>query len=408
MTFSARMRSIRCLDRLQNALAVRVLGPAAPSRRSIVAPSMAAADGEAGGQGAAEFGERRVLSIQSHVVSGYVGNKAATLPLQLLGFDVDPVMSVQFSNHTGYPTVRGKAFDGDHLRELLQGLEANGLIRHSHLLTGYMGTVSILEAVAAVARALRAANPGLTYVCDPVLGDEGKCYVSEELIGAYKSTILPLASILTPNQFEAELLTGRPITDEASALAACAALHGAGPHTVIITSMDAADEAARQGGAASAEQGSEASSGGGAAPAAGRFITLVASTAREQLPGRPAAFRVRIPRRDAYFTGTGDLLAALLLAWTARHPGDLATAVEKAVGGLQGVLAVTAAAAEAEGRRGGAAVAEGGGGGAALSSRAGSSAAAFRAKELRLVQAQGVLVAPLVELRAEPLAHAAE
>jgi len=69
----------------------------------------------------------------------------------------------QFSNHTGYPTIKGKAFDGEHLLELLQGLEANGLVRHTHLLTGYIGTLSLLEAIATVARTLRAANPGLTY-----------------------------------------------------------------------------------------------------------------------------------------------------------------------------------------------------------------------------------------------------
>lgn len=105
----------------------------------------------------------RVLSIQSHVVSGYVGNKCATLPLQLLGFDVDPVMSVQLSNHTGYPSFKGKAFDGAHLEELLEGLKANGLVRHTHLLTGYIGTRSLLEAVVGAARALREANPSLTY-----------------------------------------------------------------------------------------------------------------------------------------------------------------------------------------------------------------------------------------------------
>ena len=109
----------------------------------------------------------RVLSVQSHVVSGYVGNKCAALPLQLLGFDVDAVMSCQLSNHTGYPSFRGKAFDGAHLDELVAGLAANGLVRHTHLLTGYIGTASMLEAVAGAARALRAANPELTYGAPP-------------------------------------------------------------------------------------------------------------------------------------------------------------------------------------------------------------------------------------------------
>ncbi|GBF93943.1 pyridoxal kinase [Raphidocelis subcapitata] len=373
---------------------------------------MAAAPGErgavAGAAGAPGREGGRVLSIQSHVVSGYVGNKSATLPLQLLGFDVDPVMSVQFSNHTGYPTIKGKAFGGDHLLELLEA-RAHG---------GYIGTLSLLEAIATVARTLRAANPQLTYVCDPVLGDDGHCYVEKDLIGAYKTTILPLASILTPNSFEAGLLTGLPVRDEAEALAACDALHALGPHTVVITSMDLAGDASSSqpaSGGQPASSSQPASDGGDKdgdpaadgplRPVPGAYISLVASTRQEQLPGRPSAFRIRIPKLDAYFTGTGDLLSALLLAWCARHPADLALAVEKAVAGLQAVLRVTAAAVHETERREGSAGGGGGGGGGAhdLLSSKGRTAAVFRAKELRLVQARHALVDPEVELRAEPL-----
>lgn len=155
--------------------------------------------------------------------------------------------------------------------------------------------------------------------------------------------------------------------------------------------------AGASGAPAAAGQGQPADlpGGGGSSSSSRGTITLVASTRRPQSPGRPAAFLLRVPRLDAYFTGTGDLLAALLLAWTERHPGDLAAAVEKAVAGLQGVLAVTAAAAAAE---------AGGAGGATLLSSRERTAAAFRAKELRLVQAQGALLSPVVTLRAEPLA----
>eukprot|EP00775_Hariotina_reticulata_P014658 gene14658-14806_t len=105
----------------------------------------------------------RVLSIQSSVVHGYVGNKCAIFPLQLLGFDVDPVFSVQFSNHTGYPFIKGHVFDGQHLLDLLAGLKANNLLFHTHLLSGYIGSQSLLEAVAAAATELKQANPKLTY-----------------------------------------------------------------------------------------------------------------------------------------------------------------------------------------------------------------------------------------------------
>lgn len=105
----------------------------------------------------------RVLSIQSHVVHGYVGNKCAVLPLNRLGFDVDAINSVQFSNHTGYPSFSGQVMDGEHLRDILDGLNANGLLYYSHLLTGYIGSLSLLEEIASTVRRLRKANPNLIY-----------------------------------------------------------------------------------------------------------------------------------------------------------------------------------------------------------------------------------------------------
>ena len=106
---------------------------------------------------------KRVLSVQSHVVSGYVGNKAATFPLQLLGFDVDPILSVHFSNHTGYPTFKGSVMDGDQLTQIVDGLEANGLLQYSHLLTGYIGKASFLHQVVDVLRRVRAVSPDVAY-----------------------------------------------------------------------------------------------------------------------------------------------------------------------------------------------------------------------------------------------------
>lgn len=151
-----------------------------------------------------------------------------------------------------------------------------------------------------------------------------------------RRTILPLASVLTPNQFEAELLSGARVTDEASALAACDALHAAGPHTVVITSAEwaasggspeaggsgaeaaggSSPEAGGSGGGEAGGSSTEEGGGGGGGGEAGgaesggggsgKFITLVASTRLPQLPGSPAALRVRIPKLDAYFTGTGE------------------------------------------------------------------------------------------------------
>ncbi|GBG73017.1 hypothetical protein CBR_g12736 [Chara braunii] len=150
----------------------------------------------------------RVLSIQSHTVQGYVGNKAAVFPLQLLGFDVDPINSVQFSNHTGFRSWSGHVLDGDQLWELIEGLDANNLLNYTHLLTGYIGSVSFLNRVLAVVDKLRKVNPNLIFVCDPVLGDEGQFYVPADLVPVYREKVVPLAQLLTPNQFEVEQLVG--------------------------------------------------------------------------------------------------------------------------------------------------------------------------------------------------------
>ncbi|KAJ6960633.1 hypothetical protein NC653_038605 [Populus alba x Populus x berolinensis] len=225
----------------------------------------------------------RVLSIQSHTVQGYVGNKSAVFPLQLLGYDVDPVNSVQFSNHTG---------------KLL-------ILLHS---ISYIGSVSFLNTVLEVVKKLRSINPKLTYVCDPVLGDEGKLYVPPELVEVYREKVVPVASMLTPNQFEAEQLTGFRIVSEHDGREACNKLHAAGPAKVVITSINIDGH-----------------------------LLLIGSHEKEKGQS-PDQFKIVIPKIPAYFTGTGDLMTALLLGWSNKHPDDLAKAAELAVSSLQAVL----------------------------------------------------------------------
>ncbi|XP_058748100.1 pyridoxal kinase [Vicia villosa] len=250
----------------------------------------------------------RVLSIQSHTVQGYVGNKSAVFPLQLLGFDVDPIHSVQFSNHTGYPSFKGQVLNGQQLWELIEGLEANDLLYYTHLLTGYIGSVSFLNTVLDVVSKLRTINPKLTYVCDPVLGDEGKLYVPEELVTVYRERVVPLASMLTPNQFEAELLTGLRIQSEEDGRRACNLLHAVGPSKVIITSINIDGK-----------------------------LLLIGSNLKEK-GQTPKQFKIPIPKIEAYFTGTGDLMTALLLGWSNKHPDNLEKAAELAVSSLQALL----------------------------------------------------------------------
>jgi pyridoxal kinase len=123
-----------------------------------------------------------------------VGNKSAVFPLQLLGFDVDVVNSVHFSNHTGYENgFRGDILKGDQLRDLLHGLEDNGLLSDiGHLLTGYIGSDSFLEAVLDVLKTLRKFG-NVRFVCDPVLGDRGRFYVPESLVQLYREKVIPQA-----------------------------------------------------------------------------------------------------------------------------------------------------------------------------------------------------------------------
>lgn len=253
----------------------------------------------------------RVLSIQSHVVSGYVGNKSAVFPLQVLGFEVDCINSVQFSNHTGYDHFKGQILDAEQLGQLFEGLVLNGLHKkYTHLLTGYIGSTSFLEKVAEVVKVLKDANPSLLYVCDPVMGDNGKLYVTPDLLPIYQETILPLADIVTPNQFEAELLTGMKITDKKSALAAMDALHAKGVKTVVISSTNFEAD----------------------------HKTLLGLGSQRNSSSCPRRLQVRIPLLDAHFTGTGDLFAALLTAWHHRHPEDLKIVLQKVLSTMEAVL----------------------------------------------------------------------
>ncbi|NP_001274873.1 pyridoxal kinase-like [Solanum tuberosum] len=255
----------------------------------------------------------RVLSIQSHTVQGYVGNKSAVFPLQLLGYDVDPINSVQFSNHTGYPTFKGQVLNGEQLWELIEGLEANGLLYYTHLLTGYIGSVSFLNTVLKVVDKLRSVNPKLKFVCDPVMGDEGKLYVPPELVMVYREKVVPVASVLTPNQFEAEQLTGSSITSEKDGQEACNILHAAGPSKVVITSINIDGT-----------------------------LLLIGSHQKEKGQS-PEQFKIVIPKIPAYFTGTGDLTTALLLGWSNKYPNDLDKAAELAVSSVQALLLRTLA-----------------------------------------------------------------
>ncbi|XP_077149663.1 pyridoxal kinase [Ranitomeya variabilis] len=264
--------------------------------------------------------ECRVLSIQSHVVRGYVGNKAASFPLQVLGFEVDTINSVQFSNHTGYTHWKGQVLNAEELQEVYEGLRLNGVTQYDYVLTGYTRDSSFLARVVDIVQELKRQNPRLVYVCDPVLGDkwngEGSMYVPEELLPVYKDLVVPVADIITPNQFEAELLTGRKIRTQKEAVQVMDMLHSLGPSTVVITSSDLP-----------ASRGSD-------------YLITLGSQRRVREDGEIQTLRIsfELPRVDAVFVGTGDLFAAMLLAWTHLHPNNFKLACEKTVSAMQLVL----------------------------------------------------------------------
>ncbi|KAM4044046.1 pyridoxal kinase isoform 1-T1 [Anomaloglossus baeobatrachus] len=276
--------------------------------------------------------ECRVLSIQSHVVRGYVGNKAASFPLQVLGFEVDTINSVQFSNHTGYTHWKGQVLNAEELQEVYEGLRLNGVTQYDYVLTGYTRDSSFLARVVDIVQELKRQNPRLVYVCDPVLGDkwngEGSMYVPEELLPVYKDLVVPVADIITPNQFEAELLTGRKIHTQQEAVQVMDMLHSLGPSTVVITSSDLP-----------ASRGPD-------------FLITLASHRQVREDGQIQTLRIcfELPRVDAVFVGTGDLFAAMLLAWTHLHPNNFKLACEKTVSAMQLVLQRTITSARSESR----------------------------------------------------------
>lgn len=186
-----------------------------------------------------------VISIQSQVVLGHVGNSAALFPMQAAGLEVAAIPTVIFSNTPDYPTLRGRALPGDFFADLLRGAEERELPRRARfVLSGYIGSVEVAELTADFIARAKAANPGLVYLCDPVLGDAGPgLYVPEAIADVMRDRLLPLADIATPNPFELGWLTGTPNRTAADLQRAAAALRMARGARLIATGCALADTA---------------------------------------------------------------------------------------------------------------------------------------------------------------------
>jgi pyridoxine kinase len=255
-----------------------------------------------------------ILSIQSAVAYGHVGNSVAVFPLQRLGHEVWPVDTVQFSNHTGYGAWRGRAWDACAIAEVIGGIGDRGAWPSCEaVLSGYLGEVALGEVVLTAAAAAKAANPAALYCCDPVIGDDHTgVFVKPGIAEFFRDRAVPAADILTPNRFELALLAGREIAGVDDALAAAAGLRRRGPRLVLVTSL--------------AGDGGE--------------IAMLAA-------GNDGAFVVSTPRLPILADGAGDLTAALFLGYFLKT-GDAGAALGETASAVYAVIEATARSGEPE------------------------------------------------------------
>jgi pyridoxine kinase len=258
-----------------------------------------------------------ILSIQSHVAFGHVGNASATFPMQRLGHEVWPIHTVQFSNHTGYGSWTGRVFDGLAVEELVDGIAARGVLPSCDgILSGYMGSADIGQAILGTVTRVREANPNALYCCDPVIGDVGRgIFVRPGIPEFMRDNAVPAADIVTPNQFELDFISGRSSATLADAKAALAAVQNAGPRVVLVTSLHT-DTTPPD------------------------CVDLLAGEGSE-------AWLVRTPKLDVSVNGAGDAIAALFFV----HYLDTRSAraaLERAASSVYGLLRRTAEAGARE------------------------------------------------------------
>ncbi|KAL9015357.1 MAG: hypothetical protein Q9173_000024 [Seirophora scorigena] len=309
-----------------------------------------------------EVPETKVLAIASHVVYGHVGNSMAAFVMKVLGCEVAALNTVHYSNHLGYRQSKGTQTSPEELSELYAGLKQNYLTDFDVMLTGYAPNAQSVDAIGAIGRDLKLKASTRTgsffWVLDPVMGDDRRVYVNEDVIPAYRS-LLRDADLILPNQFEAEygrfqvftqlpltqsprLLSGVRIASMSELVDAISRLHKDHrvPH-VIVTSVRF--------------------------DASSPVISVVGSSSSTD--GLPRLFKIDIPALDCFFSGTGDMFAALIVvrlreavsqeklfgtkSW--RSPDNvgapdlpLAKATEKVLGSMHAVLAKTKVARDAE------------------------------------------------------------
>jgi pyridoxine kinase len=250
---------------------------------------------------------KTILSIQSSVAYGHVGNSAAVFAMQRLGCDVLRLDTVAFSNHPAHGGFRGRPVPAEVLAELAEGLDERGFLgRCDAVLTGYLGLASNGNVVAGAVARSRTRNPAACYCCDPVMGDRPHgLYVAADIPACFRDRLVPAADIVTPNLFELELLTGQSIGDQPAAIVAARDLLRRGPSLVVVTGL----------------------------PRDGGIDVLGVREDGVWLAGTP---RVRAPA-----FGTGDAFTAIFLARYLEKP-DVARALTLTVSAIYAIMQVTA------------------------------------------------------------------
>ena len=252
-----------------------------------------------------------LLSIQSHVAYGHVGNAAAVFPLQRMGVEVWPIHTVQFSNHPGYGAWQGRVFDAGFIGELVAGIEQRGVLAECDgVLSGYMGGADIGAAILDAVAIVKRANPAAQYCCDPVIGDVGRgIFVRDGIPEFMKTKAVPAADVITPNQFELDYLSGKASATLDEARAAVDTVHALGPRAILVTSLH------------TKETPEDA-------------IDMLASDTS-------GSFLLRTPKLPLSINGAGDAIAALFFAHYLRS-GSIGEALAKAASSIFGVLSKTA------------------------------------------------------------------
>ncbi|MCC6498097.1 MAG: pyridoxal kinase PdxY [Propionibacteriaceae bacterium] len=258
-----------------------------------------------------------ILSIQSSVAYGHVGNSAATFPLMRIGVEVWPVLTVHFSNHTGYGKWRGPLLAADDVAQVILGIDERDVLhRVDAVLSGYQGAREVGAEVLRAVELVKERNPNAIYCCDPVIGDVGRgIFVRPGIPEFMRDQVVPAAQVVTPNHFELDFLTGRHTGTLAEILAAADELRSRGPEVVLVTSA--------------VVEGTDPDQ-----------LTMLAVSGA-------GAWQVTTPRLERTFTGSGDLTAAMFLAGYL-ETGDPGLAVGRTADVVYSVLKATTEAGSAE------------------------------------------------------------